>query len=106
MAKTSINVDDEYLAAAREVLGTQTEEETVNAALRGRGNGGSTPGPGSPAGRRPVGLAGRGGKARTVAIARVHRPTGQFVQDVIDWAPRRRVRCTSQLMNTWFRLFY
>jgi len=34
MAKTSINVDDEYLAAAREVLGTQTEEETVNAALR------------------------------------------------------------------------
>ncbi|HXS62331.1 MAG TPA: type II toxin-antitoxin system VapB family antitoxin [Streptosporangiaceae bacterium] len=34
MAKTSIDVDDEYLAAAREVLGTQTEEETVNAALR------------------------------------------------------------------------
>ena len=34
MAKTLIDVDEEYLAAAREVLHTQTKKDTVNAALR------------------------------------------------------------------------
>jgi Arc/MetJ family transcription regulator len=34
MAKTLIDVDEEYLAAAREVLHTETKKDTVNAALR------------------------------------------------------------------------
>lgn len=34
MAKTLIDVDEEYLAAAREVLRTETKKDTVNAALR------------------------------------------------------------------------
>jgi Arc/MetJ family transcription regulator len=34
MAKTLIDVDEEMLAAAHEVLGTRTKNETVNAALR------------------------------------------------------------------------
>ena len=34
MAKTLIDVDEEYLAAAQEVLQTETKKDTVNAALR------------------------------------------------------------------------
>jgi Arc/MetJ family transcription regulator len=34
MAKTLIEIDDEYLAAARQALGTTTKKDTVNAALR------------------------------------------------------------------------
>ena len=34
MAKTLIDVNEEYLAAAQEVLHTQTKKDTVNAALR------------------------------------------------------------------------
>jgi Arc/MetJ family transcription regulator len=34
MAKTLIDVDEEYLAAAQEVLHTDTKKDTVNAALR------------------------------------------------------------------------
>lgn len=34
MSKTLIDVDDEELAAAAEVLKTQTKKDTVNAALR------------------------------------------------------------------------
>jgi Arc/MetJ family transcription regulator len=34
MAKTSIAIDEEALAAAAEVLGTKTKKNTVNAALR------------------------------------------------------------------------
>ena len=34
MAKTLIEIDDEYLAAAQQVLGTATKKDTVNAALR------------------------------------------------------------------------
>jgi Arc/MetJ family transcription regulator len=34
MAKTLIDVDEEYLAAAQRVLHTQTKKDTVNAALR------------------------------------------------------------------------
>jgi Arc/MetJ family transcription regulator len=34
MAKTLIDVDEQYLAAAREVLHTETKKDTVNAALR------------------------------------------------------------------------
>jgi Arc/MetJ family transcription regulator len=34
MAKTLIEIDDEYLATAQEVLGTATKKDTVNAALR------------------------------------------------------------------------
>jgi Arc/MetJ family transcription regulator len=34
MAKTLIDVDEQYLAAAQEVLHTQTKRDTVNAALR------------------------------------------------------------------------
>ena len=34
MAKTLIEIDDEYLAAAQEALGTATKKDTVNAALR------------------------------------------------------------------------
>jgi Arc/MetJ family transcription regulator len=34
MAKTLIDVDEEYLAAAQEVLHTKTKKDTVNAALR------------------------------------------------------------------------
>ncbi len=34
MAKTLIDLDEEYLAAAQEVLHTQTKKDTVNAALR------------------------------------------------------------------------
>jgi Arc/MetJ family transcription regulator len=34
MAKTLIDVDEQYLAAAQEVLHTQTKKDTVNAALR------------------------------------------------------------------------
>ncbi len=32
--KTAIEIDDEALAAAAQVLGTRTKKETVNAALR------------------------------------------------------------------------
>ena len=35
MTKTLIEIDDEYLAAAQQVLGTATKKDTVNAALRG-----------------------------------------------------------------------
>jgi Arc/MetJ family transcription regulator len=34
MAKTLIDVDEEQLAAAQQVLHTQTKKDTVNAALR------------------------------------------------------------------------
>nr|WP_233153335.1 type II toxin-antitoxin system VapB family antitoxin [Kineosporia sp. R_H_3] len=34
MTKTPIEIDDEALAAAAEVLGTKTKKDTVNAALR------------------------------------------------------------------------
>lgn len=34
MAKTLIDVDEEYLVAAQEVLHTETKKDTVNAALR------------------------------------------------------------------------
>jgi Arc/MetJ family transcription regulator len=34
MAKTLIDIDDEYLAAAQQALGTATKKDTVNAALR------------------------------------------------------------------------
>ena len=34
MAKTLVDVNEEYLAAAREVLHTETKKDTVNAALR------------------------------------------------------------------------
>lgn len=34
MAKTLIDVDEEYLAVAQEVLRTETKKDTVNAALR------------------------------------------------------------------------
>jgi Arc/MetJ family transcription regulator len=34
MTKTLIDIDDEYLAAAQQVLGTTTKKDTVNAALR------------------------------------------------------------------------
>jgi Arc/MetJ family transcription regulator len=34
MVKTSIEIDQEALAVAAEVLGTKTKQETVNAALR------------------------------------------------------------------------
>lgn len=33
MAKTLIDIDDDLLEAAREVLGTSTKKDTVNAAL-------------------------------------------------------------------------
>ena len=34
IAKTLIEIDDEYLAAAQQALGTATKKDTVNAALR------------------------------------------------------------------------
>jgi Arc/MetJ family transcription regulator len=34
MARTLIEIDDEYLAAAQRALGTATKKDTVNAALR------------------------------------------------------------------------
>jgi Arc/MetJ family transcription regulator len=34
MAKTLVDIDDDLLEAAREVLGTSTKKDTVNAALR------------------------------------------------------------------------
>ena len=34
MARTLIEIDDEYLAAAQQALGTVTKKDTVNAALR------------------------------------------------------------------------
>jgi Arc/MetJ family transcription regulator len=34
MAKTLIEIDDEFLVTAQEVLGTATKKDTVNAALR------------------------------------------------------------------------
>ena len=34
MAKTLIDVDEEYLVAAQKVLHTETKKDTVNAALR------------------------------------------------------------------------
>jgi Arc/MetJ family transcription regulator len=34
MAKTLIDIDEEYLDAAQRVLGTATKKDTVNAALR------------------------------------------------------------------------
>lgn len=34
MTKTPVEIDDEALAAAAEVLGTTTKKDTVNAALR------------------------------------------------------------------------
>jgi Arc/MetJ family transcription regulator len=34
MTKTLIEIDDEYLAAAQQALGTTTKKDTVNAALR------------------------------------------------------------------------
>lgn len=34
MAKTLIDIDGEYLDAARQALGTATKKDTVNAALR------------------------------------------------------------------------
>lgn len=34
MTKTPIEIDDEALAAAAQVLGTKTKKDTVNAALR------------------------------------------------------------------------
>ena len=34
MAKTLVDVNEEYLAAAQEVLQTETKKDTINAALR------------------------------------------------------------------------
>jgi Arc/MetJ family transcription regulator len=34
MARTLIDIDEEYLAAAQQVLHTETKKDTVNAALR------------------------------------------------------------------------
>lgn len=34
MAKTLVEIDDDYLAAAQRALGTVTKKDTVNAALR------------------------------------------------------------------------
>ncbi len=34
MAKTLIDIDEDYLDAAQQVLGTATKKDTVNAALR------------------------------------------------------------------------
>jgi len=34
MAKTLIEIDEEYLVAAQQILGTATKKDTVNAALR------------------------------------------------------------------------
>jgi Arc/MetJ family transcription regulator len=34
MAKTLVDVNEEYLAAAQEVLHTESEKDTINAALR------------------------------------------------------------------------
>jgi Arc/MetJ family transcription regulator len=34
IAKTPVEIDDEALAAAAEVLGTKTKKDTINAALR------------------------------------------------------------------------
>ena len=34
MTKTLIDIDDEYLAAAQQALGTATKKDTINAALR------------------------------------------------------------------------
>jgi Arc/MetJ family transcription regulator len=34
MARTLIDIDEEYLAAAQQVLHTKTKKDTVNAALR------------------------------------------------------------------------
>ena len=34
MAKTLVDVNEEYLAAAQEVLHTETKKDTINAALR------------------------------------------------------------------------
>jgi len=34
MTKTLIEIDDDYLAAAQQALGTTTKKDTVNAALR------------------------------------------------------------------------
>ena len=34
MTKTLIDIEEQYLAAAREVLHTETKKDTVNAALR------------------------------------------------------------------------
>ena len=34
MTKTLIDIDDEYLVAAQQALGTATKKDTVNAALR------------------------------------------------------------------------
>jgi Arc/MetJ family transcription regulator len=34
MTKTLIEIDDEYLAAAQQALGTTTKKDTVNTALR------------------------------------------------------------------------
>jgi Arc/MetJ family transcription regulator len=34
MAKTLVDVNEEYLAAAQEVLRTKTKKDTINAALR------------------------------------------------------------------------
>jgi Arc/MetJ family transcription regulator len=34
MTKTPVEIDDELLAAAADVLGTRTKKDTVNAALR------------------------------------------------------------------------
>ena len=34
MTKTLIEIDDEYLAAAQQALGTATKKDTVNTALR------------------------------------------------------------------------
>jgi Arc/MetJ family transcription regulator len=34
MTKTLVEIDDDYLAAAQQALGTATKKDTVNAALR------------------------------------------------------------------------
>jgi Arc/MetJ family transcription regulator len=34
MTKTLVEIDDDYLAAAQQALGTTTKKDTVNAALR------------------------------------------------------------------------
>jgi hypothetical protein len=38
MAKTLIEIDDEYLAAAQQALGTATKKDTVNASIHDRGH--------------------------------------------------------------------
>ena len=68
MVKTPIEVDTEALAVAAEVLGTKTEDDSVDAALREVGHGwcGCAPWPGSEGWRTTVTL---------ISFSTTRRPT-------------------------------